>query len=220
MPSHLILVKNVIRRGPTVLEQYCTGLWADRLAGLFSWEDAGHGKARGWQYSPFRVLAQRLRHMVTEELGEKARLRFEDAVEIKARRKLWIIPQYDLDKLSVLRKASKHNASRTAEELQALSPLARTNWMMPQLDAEYHAPLARLERMWEGEEVLTNRDELMRDEILAKLRNHYGLAILSEGSIASSKSGLVRDPEKFGISLKLRLAKIFWDALNQVRGNH
>ncbi len=48
-------------------------------------------------------------------------------IQLVVAQRLWIIPQYDIDKLSVLKKASKHNAESTAVGIKVMMELKRTN---------------------------------------------------------------------------------------------
>lgn len=59
---------------------------------------------------------------------------------------LWIILQYDINKLSVKRKPSKHNSEETVEWVWSQSALKLTNWLMPKLDQCFWDLIRRFEQ--------------------------------------------------------------------------
>ncbi|KAI9825245.1 MAG: hypothetical protein M1832_001279 [Thelocarpon impressellum] len=69
-------------------------------------------------------------------------VRFPGMLGLTVFQKLWIVPQYDLDKLSVMRKAFKHKVAATAQDLKCLADLDRTNWLMLQLPPRHFLAFA------------------------------------------------------------------------------
>ncbi|KAJ9655921.1 hypothetical protein H2201_008702 [Coniosporium apollinis] len=129
------------RNGKAHFAQYNTGLWKDKVFALFAWDDerADAGKKRGWHNAAFRLLTRRLHSIVVEEVGDTGGRRFLDFLKEFAAHCLWAISQYDYDKLSVMYKASKHHSRGAREETSTLTPLERTNWLVPQPSAGYQS---------------------------------------------------------------------------------
>ncbi|KAI9851008.1 MAG: hypothetical protein M1824_002928 [Vezdaea acicularis] len=221
MPPHLILVKKAARRGVSLLDQYNTGTWIGRIAGLFGLDDnmPGAVKKRGWEHSPFREWKRRLRHIVKDVLGPKTSKSFEKVINLHACQKMWIIPQYNIDKLSVIRTASKHNAPKTFEMLQEMETLSRTNWVIPQLNPLYFGMFEALEQSVQQESRLSTGSNPHWQEIHEQLTRADQLLLLTEGDIHSEDSGLIKNPIQFGIDTKLNLALEFKNQLERTREN-
>jgi hypothetical protein len=124
-----------------------SGLWKDKLKGLFGWDDEAQGhKARGWHGQPFRTLARKLFSIIVDEfegqLGRKAatpetiKQHYLEALGRHAASYLWIIPQYDFDHLSVLHKPSKHHANDTYAEIKNMNSLEKTNFILPYFNGD------------------------------------------------------------------------------------
>lgn len=212
---HIALVKTATRNGTSVLGKYLQGNWGERLDGLLATRDQSdaHRKLRGWHHSPFRALKDRLRGMALEVMGETRADHFELITSQTFQRHLWIIPQYDLDKLSVLRKPSKHNSQESAEAIAMMDDWERTNWIVPQLPPERWEDLRDVER-----DELRNLhvDELSRQarrRLKARLTLGASLAVMSEGRAGTTYRGLVQDPECFGVDLVLHRAKEFQETV-------
>lgn len=158
------------RNGVSQLAKYNTGLWADKVFGLFDFDDPAIGdtKRRGWEKASFRQLYQRLYHFLSQQVSRGAALAFTQKVKTCSSQKLLIILHYDLDKLSVLYKASKHHASGTKEKIADLTELERTNWVIPQIAKEYRADAywaweGRFRRQRDGTvPTATNKGERLR----------------------------------------------------------
>ncbi|KAI9851830.1 MAG: hypothetical protein M1824_002470 [Vezdaea acicularis] len=221
MPPYLILVKKAARRDVSLLDQYNTGTWIGRIAGLFGLDDnmPGAVKKRGWEYSPFREWKRRLRHIVKDVLGPKTSRSFDKVINLHACRKIWIIPQYNIDKLSVIRRASKHNASKTFEMLQEMETLSRTNWIIPQLNPLYFGIFEALKQSVQQESHLSTGSNLHWQEIHEQLTRADQLFLLTEGDIHSKDSGLIKNPMRYGIDTKLNLALEFKNQLERTREN-
>ena len=133
-------------------EQYHTGLWTDKLKGLFAFDDEPRQaiKRRSWENASFRQLTRRLHTMIVAEWSSREAQMFIPAVAECASSKLWLVPQYDVDKLSVMRKASKHNTTSTQRAIESLSSLERTNWLMPHLDPRFFPLMREVERGHSG----------------------------------------------------------------------
>ena len=141
-----IYARGKSRNGRSHFIPYDTGLWADKVMALFGWQGEGVGeeeegegegsKRRGWHNLPFRLLTRRLYDTVKQELGPQYAMRFIAVMRDTVPYFLRIVPQYDIDHLSVMAKASKHNGLERQASLASLSALARTNWICPQLPDE------------------------------------------------------------------------------------
>lgn len=120
--------------------------WAGRLQALFDWDD---DTRRGWHNSPFRQRAREYYSLILEETGEITARRWKEDLGRYATRFLWIIPQYDKEKLSVKYKASKCHTSDTRESIKALPEGARLNWITCQLDKDRIGPFYRtIQKEW------------------------------------------------------------------------
>lgn len=133
------------RNGSSMFGVYNTGLWIDKVHALFAWDDeATEGaKARGWQNASFRLLAQRLRRLVQQEAGDEGVQRFKVITQKVAAQKLWVILQYDFDKLSVMYKPSKCHSQDTKDWVTQLTQLEKTNWAMAQVAQRYRCSTTR-----------------------------------------------------------------------------
>lgn len=185
-PPSIVLAKTTTRNGSSHFERYNTGQWGAKVAGLFGWDDepAGASKRRGWLNSPFRRTTRRLHDLLLEELGHETTQQFADYIQSVGARKFRIIPQYDVDKLSVLKKASKHNAESTADDIKAMTELERTNWLMPQLEPQ-HFPLLQLydRAVYEGRgQNLSEREPAAKEELFRALAKAPTPASLGEQS--------------------------------------
>jgi hypothetical protein len=214
-PPHVIIAKRSARRGISILGQYDMQTWHGRLSALFSWDDqqSESAKARGWEHSPFRVLSRRLAYLIGEELGQMAKQQFLPLLITHAASKLWLIPQFDLDKLSVLRKASEHHAASTQTAMKELTFWQRTNWIMPQLPNHLFGVLQRLENGWDNDTKIDRRDMDRWDEIKTSLEEPQQLMVRCEGNSTGGSEGLVKNPHRYGQDLRLHLAIIFWNEL-------
>ena len=213
-PPHVVLVKKKARRGRSLLDQYWTGHWIDRVAGLFGLDDdrLGATTKRGWEHSPFRVLKRRLQHIVVDVLGRKAERTLEKVINLHACQKMLIIPQYDLDKLSVLRKTRNIALRRTLEEMGLLG---RTNWTMPKLELCHARKMQVLEEAAEDDELFDSDLDRFQREIHEELTTRADrLAILAEGD-RNQDSGMVKSPMRYGVDTKLNLAIEFRNQLKE-----
>jgi hypothetical protein len=118
-----------------------------------------------------------------------------------------------LDKLSVLRKPSKHNSQESAEAIAMMDDWERTNWIVPQLPPERWEDLRDVER---DESRNLHVDELNRQarrRLKARITLGATLAVMSEGRAGTTYRGLVQDPECFGVDLVLHRAKEFQETI-------
>jgi hypothetical protein len=114
---------------------YNRGDWAGKLQGLFDWDDDGPaGRPRAWHDWHFRHLTRQLYGLVLDVCGADEAERFRRHLGLRAARHVWIIPQYDHDKVAVHRKAYKHNAADTRDEIHGLGLLQRINWLAASVD--------------------------------------------------------------------------------------
>ena len=213
---HIVLVKGASRNGKSLLDRYFTGLWWQRLAGLHSLDDhqVNGLKQRAWERNPFREKARKLVELVRQTGGPNAVAAFgQDVVRI-FREKLWIVPQYDIDKLSVLRKASRHNAVETQERLKELTDLSRTNWTMPQLPRLHWGRLREVEirgEVWDGMAIGSTEPQETLHQF--SIRHGQELRVLGEGALATHQQGCPKQPAFFGRKLLLERAVWFREQL-------
>ena len=215
---HVIYVKRAPRRGTSLFAQYDMNTWAGRLSALFRWNDQRQpsDKIRGWEHSPFRVLSKRLAFVIDEELGSAAAEEFVSVLISHAARKLWIIPQFDLDKLSVMRKTSKHHGTSTREVIRALSEWDRTNWIMPQLPRHLHGVVKRLDCGWDGDAKINWEDLDRWDEIKEIIDKPATFMVRTEGDAGWDDEGLIKNPHRYGQDLKLHHAITFTEGLERL----
>ena len=106
-----------------------SGLWRDRIAGLF-WYDDLEGHTRRWDNLAFRTLTRHCGGVIERELGEDWVGSFLRYLAGYGSKRLFIIPQYDLDKLSVSLKPNKGHAAETQAHIREMDALQKTNWYM------------------------------------------------------------------------------------------
>lgn len=104
-----------------------SGSWIDRIRGLFLFDDIGTSTRR-WDTAAFRTLTRHIYSIFSQELGDPARRQFLDFHVDHAAQRLFIIPQYDLDKLSVLLKPNRGHGQDRQDLIRTLDPLDKTNW--------------------------------------------------------------------------------------------
>jgi hypothetical protein len=204
------------RNGKAHFAQYDTGLWKDKVFALFAWDDerADAGKKRGWHNAAFRLLTRRLHSIVVEEAGDLGGRTFLALLKHYAAQRLWMIPQYDYDKLSVMYKASKHHSHNSREEISALTSLERTNWLVPQLSAKYDSDY----RAIQGHYGQYRRclDKTARKAARNNLKKGLDISRLAVHSSEDSMDRIPKDPRHFGTYLQLSWAKEFLDAFDGV----
>ena len=153
--------------------------WKDRLRALFHWNDHD-GKPRGWENAGFRQLTRALHAIIVQETGDEGGRLFLDTLADQATRLLWIIPQYDYDRLSVMQKASKHHSRQTQAHVLGQNALQRTNWLVPVLDPEDHDDLAACDH------------GTASPEVQARLTEWPDWCVLSDHSPGSIRRGVPR----------------------------
>jgi hypothetical protein len=189
------------RNGKAHFAQHDTGLWKDKVFALFAWDDerADAGKKRGWHNAAFRLLTRRLHSIVVEEAGNLGGRRFLALLKHYAAQRLWMVPQYDYDKLSVMYKASKHHSQSTKEEIRALTPLERTNWLVPQLSSKYDSDYRAIQAHYsQGRRGL---DKTARNEARMRLKKGLDISRLAVYSSDDSVGRIPKDPRHFGTHL-------------------
>ncbi|KAI9827582.1 MAG: hypothetical protein M1832_004932 [Thelocarpon impressellum] len=165
-------------------------------------------KERRWDNLAFWVRARRLRQMLAEanpDLG----WRLSNAIMHVASAKLWIVPQYNVDKLLVQRKATKYNAWMTAAHLRALPNLDRINWNVLQLVPHLHNTHRTIQQRLDQGLALKSRHQQGWQEIRKALFKWDELGVLSHGGEGIHTSGVARDPKAFDLAPILRGARWF-----------
>ncbi len=133
------------RNGVPFFARYDTGLWADKLHALFAWGDEGTNIKRGWDSLNFRQLTRQLHTVIAEERGALQAEAFIDAVHTVAARVLWVIPQYNAGKLSVMYDPKPGHSKATRAKINDMNVFERTNWIAAQVDEEYIASVLDFE---------------------------------------------------------------------------
>jgi hypothetical protein len=223
---HIIFPREVgvhgrARNGVAQFKGSSEGLWVDKLQGLFEWGDEAMegrgGKRRGWHHKRFRLLARRLYTVVMEVRGREVAEKFQGGLGGEAARHVWIIPQYDKDHFSVLRKKSKHHAAETREYIDSISELERTNWIMAGFKKESSEALA-LARLGDQEESRVRLEggqvEKYRGRVQRGLRLGRLVVFKQEGEESMFRRVLVTGQ---GIGWSLRLSSAS-DFLEEIKG--
>lgn len=118
---------------------------------------------------------------------------FLDVLRTVASQKIWIIPQYDISKISGLRKASPKNDQDTGEALESLSELDRTNWLMPQLPAAHFETLKLVDHDLDLEVF----DGAAFNKLRSALSSPY-LPLLTENFYKTRMKGLLKYFSSYG----------------------
>ena len=208
---NIALAKGAARHANSHFEQYKTGLWRDKLMGLFLWDDNPAGsdeKKRGWDNMPFRRLVRSLHSLVRRECDNATAEKFLGVLKTVASQKIWIIPQYDIGKISGLRKALSRNDQDSGEAIESLSELDRTNWLMPQLPEAHFETLKRVEHHLDLE--VCNEADFVK---LRSVLSDPGLPLLTDKSCKTRKKGLPLYLSSYGCKMTLLKARAFWAEL-------
>lgn len=206
--------KAVARHKNSHFEQYKTGFWRDKLMGLFMWDDNptmsdnGDGKKRGWENRPFRRLARSLHSLVRREYDDATARQFLVVLRTVASQKIWIIPQYDIDKFSSLRKSSPKFDPDTGKAIGLLSELDRTNWLMPQLPAAHFKTIRTVEHDLDLD--ICSGSAFV--SLMSALSNPL-MPLLTDNSHKTRAKGLPKYLSSYGWDMALYKAKDFWAKL-------
>ena len=106
-----------------------SGLWLDRIRGLFLYDDLGDNTRR-WDTCAFRTLTRHLAGVVAQELGLRSVHGFLRNFTRHLSKRLFIIPQYDLDRLSITYKVNKGHSINKRTEIERLNLLEKTSWYL------------------------------------------------------------------------------------------
>ena len=191
--------------------QYNTGNWYDKLKGLFGSEDTPDGvrKKRRWDSFKFRILMRQLTEIVEQTWDNSATTDFMETLYLEAVHTLWIIPQYQVDNFSAMYKVPK--SGKTGKHLEGMTPLAGTNWIVPQLPSALHAKLKKVESAVQrhtSDQELTGWQQRDYKLIRQELQNTTGLSVLEHEMMryGTQTQGVIRDPTIFGMRLDMELA--------------
>ena len=177
-------------------ESHASGKWVDRVRELFTWDDHPDRKLRGWDREPFRRFARQTYNIINQEINTATADKFLESLTQIASKHLLIILQYDYDKLSVMRKGSKHHGEHTRAAIKELLMLDRTQWLIAQFPPHLHQD-------FEKAMVHNSAGLAIRTSILDVL-------VASESSnIADRLGGLITDPARMGINIELGYAQAF-----------
>ena len=136
--SHLILSCSVtvhcelfLHFSHTQFSQYNTGLWNDKLCRLFMWDNqsAVSIKHCQWDNLPFWQLIRQFHVLVKQTMRNLSAQHFLNTINWHIFRWLWIISQYNIDKLSVQIKTLKHNSETSQTYLCSLNAFQCINWI-------------------------------------------------------------------------------------------
>lgn len=159
------------RNGISQFARYHTGLWADKVYGLFAFNDEEAGqRKRGWDNSSFRLLNQRLHKLILHTVGEPAALNYNRILKVTAAEKLWTILHYDIDKMSIMYKPSKSNSGSTFDIISNMTKLAKTNWIIPQVAIEFRDDIKWVQRRRRQLARLNGGSEIPQAELVGYLR--------------------------------------------------
>jgi hypothetical protein len=200
----IVAVRPTNRNGkPHFATFYSSGKWVDRVAGLFEdGLDDDEGQ-RGWETHSFRVLYKKLYNYITYRTTEQTGRAFQRAVRLSANRWLLAIPQYDMDKLSVMYKPSKHHSQESRDNIESLTALERTNWLVPQMlpaEAKYAS------RVWDdstsrfSDSVIRLRQAQRQDPALAKQLHRVAVALSPKNLYVLGFLGHKENPMPGGFS--------------------
>ncbi|KAL8895783.1 MAG: hypothetical protein Q9192_003451 [Flavoplaca navasiana] len=205
--------ENYRNRGVANFQQYNTGSWKDKLKGLFGTDDLPPTatRKRKWDNYKFRVLLRQLGEIVRQTWDHDATTIFMETLFCEAARTLWIIPHYRLDQLSPMYKATKQNSARTQTTISGMTPLARTNWMVPQIPSEYHTRLQRIDAaLGRGQFNKTARgwQKNSYDDIRQELLHGEELQVMEDEALKYDKptQGVIKDPIFYELHLTMNLA--------------
>ena len=178
--------------------------WRSRLRGLFQWNDHPGKKARLWENNSFRNLTRRLHSIIASELRHGAEDVFMQVLSKRASTLLWIIPQYDYDKLSVMTKASKHHAAKRQQTIQGLDDLQKTNWLLACLSTDCTATL----RHFRNDNCPPAAHRHCVDDLRQKSAGATQM-VMSQQGLAFPTRNSILDPAWIGASMELVFAKSF-----------
>jgi len=141
----LVLVRQNARNGGSILDSFNTGKWVEKVAGLFEDGPVGdHKKQRGWHSNPFRLRYKQILHFVVQHTNPETEGLFKSTFRRSACKWLLTITHYDIDKLSVKYKASKHHSTTTQAQIKGQNDRLLTNWLVPQVAAQYRSACDKL----------------------------------------------------------------------------
>ena len=91
------------------------------------YDDLGEN-IRKWETHSFRTLTRHLSGILSQEIGPNAVTRFHSRLVRHISERLFIIPNYDLDHLSILYKATKANTESKRWDIEKMNFLQRSSW--------------------------------------------------------------------------------------------
>lgn len=97
-----------------------------RLQLLFDWND---GFSRSWDRQPFRQRARRFYQLLSDNLDSQHAEKFKRSLGSAATQFLWIVPRFEGPKLHMSIKVNPHHTSHRQEQLLALTPPQRVQWI-------------------------------------------------------------------------------------------
>ena len=118
-------------------QYYVIDLWMFKLEVLFRWDDHSKKKTRDWETIDFRALTRQLHYIVQSEMRSNYEKNFLSYFCERVTQKLFIISQYDYDKLFVLYKSFKHHDVRTQQNIKNMNDFEKTNWFILRVSSQY-----------------------------------------------------------------------------------
>jgi hypothetical protein len=197
-------------------------IWSERVGLLFEGADNNEPpqkgmKKRGWDNAGFRQLAGKLHAIIVDELGESTGAMFiEHLCEDYGPSLLWIIPQFDIDKLSVMRKASKHHSEETQYEVRHTPPLLRTNFLVPGVSPDARKANALLFSHYKGGRPRSRAERDGARRVAREDMQSDRLEVYSERDDALAFKELL-EPQFLKIPAYLQRAADFYEELGVVR---
>ena len=157
-----------------------------------------------WENNSFRNLTRRLHFIIASELRHGAEDVFMQVLSKRASTLLWIILQYDYDKLSVMIKVFKHHAAKRQQIIQGLDDLQKINWLLTCLSIDCTATLRHFRN--------DNCSLAAHRHCVDDLRQTSAGAtqmVMSQQGLAFPTRNSILDPAWIGASMELVFAKSF-----------
>ena len=169
------------RNGQLHFPQHNTIYWKDRVHPLFAVGEETLTKRRAWDNLPYRVLARHIHAILERYTSRVFADLFGPYLCSKAAQYLWIIPQWNIDHFSILRKPSKHHAASTQAEISEMTELQRTQWLCPAVPERLCSHVIELRHYDLGTSIVPR----VRSQAQARqaLKNHFRSVGLSEREV-------------------------------------
>ena len=162
------------------------------------WADHSDMKPQGWENNGFCQKIQALHTIIVQEMNVLHDEVFLNYLAKHATQFLWIISHFNYDKLSVLKKASKHHMEATHQGIQGQSSLELTRWLVSCMSTDQHMALQLVEKS--GAEAIddTEQNIIRQWTVLTKLDMHW-----------EAHRSVLKDFQHFLLKLRMKLLTDF-----------